>query len=347
MNDESLIFFKMVRDFLTLYLPNQKGASKHTIKSYKNTLNQFLDYAVKTLKIKLNDFKFSSTTIQLVEKFLSDGETNLGWSISTRNQKLAAIKSFYKYSSNHDYSLIAYYKELQSIPVKREVKNIDIDYFSEEELKILLEQPDILKRKEFRNFMIMILMYDTGGRIQEILDLTLGDIKLDNPSPYVIIHGKGKKTRLVPIMENTIDHLKSYIKIFHRSNTNSDEVLFYTVHNGLHTKMSQDNVQKILDKYVKKALDIHSDFPEHIYCHMFRHSRAMHLYRNGMPLPLVSEWLGHSQINTTRMYYANANIEMKRTAINKATSELNPLLTSEADYDFNDEVLIKKLYGLQ
>ena len=90
-----------------------------------------------------------------------------------------------------------------------------------------------------------------------------------------------------------------------------------------------------------------SSFPKHIYCHMFRHSRAMHLYRNGMPLPLVSEWLGHAQINTTREFYANADTEMKRKAIKAASSVIEIIDNNTYDYDFDDEELLKKLYSLK
>ena len=111
--------------------------------------------------------------------------------------------------------------------------------------------------------------------------------------------------------------------------------------------MSQDNVQKFIDGYCQKAKEKGLEIRSHIYCHMFRHSRATHLYRNGMALPLVSEWLGHVNINTTRDYYANADIEMKRKAINEATSLINPIRSKEYGFDYdNDEELLKKLYGL-
>lgn len=101
-------------------------------------------------------------------------------------------------------------------------------------------------------------------------------------------------------MEKTVEHLKKYIKQFHSDLIDDDTPLFYTKHDGMKTKMSQDNVQKFIDKYSTMAKSEGLIVPKHIYCHMFRHLRAMHLYRNGMALSLVSEWLGHAQINTTR-----------------------------------------------
>lgn len=105
-------------------------------------------------------------------------------------------------------------------------------------------------------------------------------------------------------------------------------------------------IEKFVKRYGKLAREKNPDVPEHLYPHMWRHSRSMHLYRNGMPLPLVSEWLGHSSIETTIQYYANADISMKREAIEKATSELNPLFKDNPDINWeDDEELLKKLYG--
>lgn len=157
----------------------------------------------------------------------------------------------------------------------------------------------------------MILMYDTGARTQELLDLRLSDLRTNSNCPYIIITGKGTKTRHVPIMEKTNQHLKAYINKFHLIE-NLSEHLFYIDRKGTRTQMSIDNVEKFIDRYGKMANKISPDVPEHIYPHMWGHSRAMHLYRNGMPLPLVAEWLGHANMDTTRRFYANADTTMKR-----------------------------------
>ena len=347
MKKESIIFFRLIRDYLDVFLANQKGASEHTVKSYKHTLNQLLDYLAKLFSIKLSELSFANISVKSIEGFLDNGEKILGWSANTRNQKLAAVKSFLNYSANHDTALTAYYLEIGTIPLKHVQKGPNIDFFSEEELGILLNQPDQTDKKDIRNMTMMVLMYDTGCRIQELLDLRIKDINLDDKCPCVTVTGKGKKTRIVPLMKKTAEHLKNYISIYHPDNQNDDELLFYTIHNGEKTPMSQDNVQKFIDKYCQMAIDKGYKIRSHIYCHMFRHSRAMHLYRNGMALPLVSEWLGHAQINTTREFYANADVEMKRKAINEATSKINPVKCKDYGFDYdNDDELLRRLYGL-
>lgn len=111
--------------------------------------------------------------------------------------------------------------------------------------------------------------------------------------------------------------------------------------------MSPDNTEKLVKKYGKQAREKNREVPERLYPHMFRHSRSMHLYRNGMPLPLLAEWLGHSQMETTITYYANADTRMKKDAIKKATTALNPLFQNNPDINWeNDDEMIKKLYGL-
>ena len=237
--------------------------------------------------------------------------------------------------------------DVKVIPKKKDTRVREIEFFSESALKAILEQPDRNKKNGQRDLFFMILMYDTGARAQEILDLRLCNIRMDGKNPYVVITGKGAKTRNVPIMEKTCKHLKSYLHRFHIE-ANPEEYLFYIERKGIRSQMSIDNVEKFVARYGKKAQETSTDVPEHLYPHMWRHSRAMHLYRNGMPLPLVSEWLGHAKMDTTRRFYANADTTMKKEAIEKATSDFNPLFSNEYDIDWeDDEDLLKKLYGLK
>ena len=174
----------------------------------------------------------------------------------------------------------------------------------------------------------MILMYDTGARNQELLDLMVSDIRGDGKSPYVIITGKGGKTRLVPIMEKTVEHFKKYIAVFHPGPA-SDSHLFYTVRQGERFAMSPDSTEKFIKKYGIAAHGVNREVPESLNPHMFRHSRSLHLYRSGMPMVLLAEWLGHAQVSTTLVYYANADTEMKKNAIEKATSKVPPFVKTE------------------
>ena len=192
----------------------------------------------------------------------------------------------------------------------------------------------------------MILLYDTGARNQELLDLRLCDIHFDGKTPHVVITGKGGKTRLVPVMPKTVEYFVKYAAVFHPESASSDH-LFYTERNGSRFAMSPDTTERFIRNYGITAHGVNPEVPKSLHPHMFRHSRSMHLYRSGMPMVLLAEWLGHVQISTT-LVYANADTEMKKQAIQKATSKLNPLVSGETvclDWK-NDDGIIRKLYGL-
>lgn len=200
MSKHSNLFYSLIRDFLTVYLPKQKAASQHTIKSYKEALNLLIDYTKEKMSVPMMKIDFETLTRNHLENFLDWLETTRECSISTRNQRLAALKSFYTYAANRDITVVSYVGEIDKIPAKQIEKIHDIKYFSEEVLKLILQQPDTSNKREMRNLFFMILLYDTGARKQEILDLRLNNVHITSREPYVILTGKGQKTRLVPLM---------------------------------------------------------------------------------------------------------------------------------------------------
>jgi len=156
--------------------------------------------------------------------------------------------------------------------------------------------------------------------------------------------GKGGKRRVVPIMSKTVQHYLKYRKLFLNDN-DQGQLIFYTVCHGLRMQMSDDNVARFLKQYAKSAMAICDEVPDSVHPHMFRHGRAMSLYRNGMPLALLSEFLGHENPETT-LVYAYADTEMKRLAIEKATDSTNPIHAEVDALWINNDEMIKKLYGL-
>ena len=346
MNEKSIHFFKLVRSFLTVYLPDQRAVSSNTIKSYREAINMLLNYICDNYSIALGKLSFKNITREAVEAFLDHLEKDRHCSVSTRNHRLACIRSFVKYAGAKDVSVQAVAIDLCSIPLKREAKSDITSFFSESALKTILEQPDIRKKIGLRNLFFMILLYDTGARNQEMLDLRLSNVHFEGKAPYIVITGKGRKTCLVSVMQKTVGHFRKYAAIFHSDHV-PDDYLFYIVRHGQRSPMSPDCSEKFIKKYGIAAHAVNSEAPDDLHAHQFRHSRSMHLYRNGMPLVLLAEWLGHAQISTT-LIYANADMEMKREAIERATSKLNPLLTGEAVYLEweGDEDLIRRLYGL-
>jgi site-specific recombinase XerD len=346
MNEKSTRFFKLVRDFLTVYLPDQKAVSANTVKSYRECLNQLLSYICDRNGTVLGKLSFEHLSRETVERYLEHLEKERHCSVSTRNHRLACIRSFVKYAGTRDVAFQAYVNDFGCIPIKKAANTAVIKFFSESALKVILEQPDTKKKKELRNLFFMILMYDTGARNQEILDLKLSDIHFEGRSPYIVITGKGGKTRLVPVMSKTVDHFRKYAAIFHPVIA-SDNHLFYTERKGNRFAMSPDNTERFIKNYGIAAHNVNPEVPKSLHPHTFPHSRSMHLYRSGMPMVLLAEWLGHAQLSST-LIYANADTEMKKAAIEKATSKLNPLVSGEDAYLEweDDETLIRELYGL-
>lgn len=348
MNKESKLFFKMTQNFLVSYLPGQKGSSDHTVRAYKTSLNQFLDYICKTRSIKLQDFHFGFIKREMVEEFLQYLENEKHYSVSTRNLRLASIKSFCKFAAQRDITIMSSYQDVSLVPIKKEPDH-EIEVFSEDALQAMLDAPDITRKNGRRDRVFMIFLYDTAARLQEVLDLRLSDLTLDPKNvtgkSSVTIMGKGRKYRKVPLMTKTVEHLQNYIGHFHKSG--NDAPLFYIMRKGQKEPLSQDAVQKFIHKYAILAKENCSEVPDKPYPHMFRHTRATDLYRGGMPISLVSEWLGHEDIKTTMKYYASANTEMKAKAVEKATSSLNPIIQAKVQHDLEyDDETIRKLYGL-
>lgn len=337
--------FILIRDYLTEYLPNQRFCSINTVNSYRTTLNLLLDFVCMSMEINLPQVTFECINVDVLTRFLDWLEEERNCSPTTRNQRLACIRSFYKYAGTKDITLTAYQQELMKVPLKKTPKVMTVKSLTEDSLALLLQQPDINKPKGFRNLFYMVLMYDTGCRNQELLDMKLSDVHAEDRTPFVVVTGKGNKTRIVPIMQKTVLYFEKYKTLFHEGSP-SDSYLFYTMSNGSRKQMSPDNVARFMKQYGEQAFGTERPKCIKLHPHMLRHTRAMHLYRGGMPLPLISEWLGHAQLETT-MIYAYADTEMKREAIQKATSPKNPLKTSFTSYAPIDKDLIRSLYGLK
>ena len=337
--------FRLIHDYLTVYLPCQRCCSLHTVKSYRETINQLFDFIIHKKGIQLEDITFKTMNNSLIVDYLDWLEKERHCSISTRNQRLTGLRSFFKYASRSDLSVAICLTDLEKISLKQ-TGSKPVEYMSEEAVKAVLAQPNPHTKMGVRDLFLMILLYDTGARNREILDLKVVDFHADSKMPCVYLTGKRNKKRIVPVMAKTVVHFRHYTTIYHPSGE-LDRYLFYTIRNGMIQQMSDDNVARFIKKYGISARAACPEVPENLHPHLFRHSRSIHLYRAGMPLALLSEWLGHAQLETT-MTYAYADTEMKREAIQKATGSQNPLTSSDhvPCWKGNDE-LIRKLYGLK
>lgn len=310
MNRDAEAFFSCIRRFLEIYLPLQKGASPHTVRSYRIALRQLVDYMVDDAGIRADRIAFSAVTKEVVSGYLDSVERS-GCSAATRNQRLAAIRSFLAYASAEDIAVVAVLAQIQRIPKKKEPR-APVEYLGEEDLGILFAQPDPATEKGLRDLTMLVTLYDTAARIHELLGIRLQDIHL-GAHPYVVLRGKGDKTRSVPLMSRTVDLIVRYMREFHPDRAATDS-LFYTIIGGRRKEMSYENAAKMVAGYGRMARAESNSFPERLHAHTLRHTRAMHLYQDGVPLSYVKDVLGHSNINTTSIY-ASADLEMLRSAM--------------------------------
>ncbi|OGV50227.1 MAG: hypothetical protein A2017_00220 [Lentisphaerae bacterium GWF2_44_16] len=337
-------FLKHLRNYFTVYLPKQRNSSPHTILSSKQAWNVFLRFLSDTKGMPLNKLGFHNIDHKTITEFLNAMESEKSWSVSTRNQRLSCIRSFYHYASICEPSLVIYLNDLNGIPLKNDIDTSKvIEFMSPEAMRCLLAQPDTSKKIGIRDQFFMILMYDTAARDCEMLGMKLCDFNEKDKTVYLI--GKGSKPRMVPITDNTIQHYQRYVKLYHE-NSFGEEPMFYTIHRHEKTPMSDDNVARFIKQHSMEAGKNCKDIPERVHPHMFRRSRAMHLYRSGMPLALLAEWLGHENPETT-LIYAYADTEMKRAAIEKASAGAATLPKTETGIWEGNENLIRKLCGLE
>ena len=337
-------FFKSMHDYLKVYMPNQRKLSENTIKSYKGALNQFLDYLTDVKNIPMVKITLDDLNRENVTSYLDWLQDTRHCSATTRNQRLMALRSFAKYCSITGIENIYLRMEVNKVPFQNVPGKI-VDFLSEDAMQTLLSIPDMKSHFGLRNGFFMLLMYDTAARCQEMLDLQLKDFVIDTKSSYVYLHGKGEKVRAVPLMDKTVEHLKRYLHFYHPEETrHPDDNLFYTVIKGKRDAMSPDTVAYFLHQYSVKAHKENPNCPAHVHPHQFRHTRAIHLYRSGVPLSVLSEYLGHEHESTTRIY-AYASPEMKAEAIAKAT---DPTTTPEVDKAIwsGEKKMIRKLYCL-
>jgi site-specific recombinase XerD len=313
-------FSKSLTDFLTCYLPGERGASKNTIASYKDTFILFLTFLKESKGISAERLTLGQITKEIVVEFLGWLEEERHCCAATRNVRLAALHSFFKYLQYQNPENLMEWQRILSIPVKRTEKPA-INYLSVEGIRLLLECPDQSTRNGRRDLTLLSLMYDSGARVQEIIDLTPSMVRLDLPCTVKLI-GKGNKARIVPLLEQQVRFLKIYMA--ERKLLEPCANMYPLFSNSRREKLTRAGVNYILAKYAKQArVKEPSLIPEKLSCHCVRHSKAMHLLQSGVNLVYIRDILGHSSVQVTEIY-ARADSRQKREAIEKAYSDVSP-----------------------
>ena len=204
-----------------------------------------------------------------------------------------------------------------------------LEYLTPDQLETIFAAPDTKSRNGRRNQYFMIHAYETGGRIDELVSMTLGDIIRNGTGVQIRLHGKGNKTRYNPMPTEAIPHLDAYLAEFHHDGKNED-YLFYTIHDGRHTKMAPRTVNAFLSSYAKQLHETDPNFPENLHCHVFRHSIGMAMYKAGIPISYIKDFLGHSSLDSTAIY-AHADSDAMAEALRSVDQEALPVKDDEGN----------------
>ena len=303
-----------VTSFLTHYLASQRNLSANTIKAYRDVFTLLLRFCRDGHGIAPEKLRLEQIDVSLVEAFLDYLERERKSSPSTRNHRLATLHAFFRYVQAEEPSHMLQCQKILAIPLRRHARRT-VGYVSKEELAEILAQPDLKASQGRRDAVLLSVLYDTGARVQELIDLSVGDVRLVSPAQLRLL-GKGRKMRAVPLMDNTVQLLRDHLQENHLNRSEQfDKPLFQ---NARHQRLSRSGVRYILQKYLVRARRKLPTLNRAVSPHTLRHAKGMHLLQSGISIDMIRDFLGHVDAKTTQIY-ATANLEMKRNALEKIT----------------------------
>ena len=335
-------FYAFARGYLHTYLPTVQRRSPKTIEAYRISLECFLAYLAETEGIERAHVTFEHLERDHLKGWLTWMIDQRHYAPATVALRLSTMRAFLAYCSAEDITLVALSQAANALRAPASPRK-PIEYLTAPETQAVLAAFSGRTPKSRRNRMLLILLYDTAARVGEITTLTLGDLCLTTPG-HVRLTGKRDKTRVVPLTEKTIEHLRVYLAEFHPDTPTLPVTrpVFYSPHHGTPTRLSTDTVAAVLTRAASTARRTCPSVPENIHCHMLCKTKAMDLYQQGVPLPIIMRLLGHDNMSTTAAFYAFATLDMMRQAVNAAT----PAISSPAAPPISDDKL-QALYSLR
>jgi len=306
----------LLHSFFHVWLVEQRNSSHRTVQSYRDAWRLFLRFTAKQRKRQVADLQLEDLTEAHVLSFLNHIERERHSTTITRNCRLAALRSFFSFVAEHEPLAAKQCAEVLHIPFKRATHRAMV-YLDSAEVASILSQPERSSPEGQRDHALLSLLYNTGSRIQEALNLRPQDMYLKSPA-HVRLMGKGQKERISPIWPETAELLTSLIE---RNNVKPDERLFV---NRYGMPLSASGFRFRLRQYVRSATVKQPTLSQkRITPHVFRHTTAVHLVAAGVDVTVIRSWLGHAHLDTTN-HYAQANLETKR----KALEQVDPSLRS-------------------
>lgn len=309
-------FPTLLHAFFYEWMVQQRNASVHTVRSYRDTWRLYLRFVARRRKRTVAQLTLADLTATEVKAFLQHTETERGDTIGTRNCRLSALRSFFSFVADREPTAIAQCAEILCIPTKKAPIHAPC-YLEPEEVKAILAQPDRSTLDGQRDHVLLSFLYNTGARIQEALDVCPQAIRFEPPA-CVRLYGKGKKERLAPLWPETVSLLRALLRRRPRAD---DEPIFV---NRYGAPLGASGVRFKLAEYVAAAATtIPNSASKRVTPHSFRHATAVHLVAAGVDITVIRSWLGHVSLDTTN-HYAQANLETKRKALERLENLSGP-----------------------
>ena len=331
----------LLKDFFETYLLKERGVSNHTIRSYSATFQSLYAFFKDNKGIRANKLFVKDLSRRSINDYLNWLEMEKGNKVSTRNSRLASVKAFCHYAQYKDFKNLARWQDILSIKSKK----ADMPYMSfltQEGMKTLLSEVPTDTIQGRRHLAILAFLYDTGARANELISFSAHNLNLTKPY-HVILSGKGRKKRIVPIHEKLVLILKAYMKDANiELNNISKQPLFV---NAYGRKLTSAGLTHIIMMYADKVREnFPALMPKRLSPHSFRHSKATHLLQAGMNIIYVRDFLGHSSVKTTETY-VRMDSEQKRKALEAAAADIVPQSQTIEVWN-DDEKLLNWLKGL-
>ena len=300
-----------LRGFLADHLPRVRGASPHTVRSYRDSLALLLRFLSTRLGRPVVTLDVGDVTPEDLLAFLDHLEADRGNSVTTRNARLAAVHAFARYVAARDPEHVERCQRLIAVPFKR-ASSRAVDYFESDELQAILDAPSRSTAYGRRDHALLLALFNTGARVQEIIDLRPCDLQLVRPF-QVRLFGKGRKERRCPLWPETVEALR--VLIADEPGKPETEPLF---RNRRGRPLTRFGVRYLLSKYARLAQDAAPTLRDkRVHPHVMRHTTAVHLLQAGVDIVTISHWLGHANVETTNRY-TKVDLEKKRDALAKA-----------------------------
>lgn len=304
----------LLTGFFLRYLVAERNVSPHTIAAYRDALKLLLQFAAARCRRPIEQLTIDDFTTSMVLDFLNHLEVSRHNTPRTRNARLAALQTFFRYIVTHEPALASWCDPILALPSKKAVHPV-LGYLSEQELGHVLGQVDRANPNGERDYVFLAVLYDTGTRIQELLDLAPQDFHLDPPA-FVRVRGKGRRERLCPLLPQTARLVRRFLTTQRRPLDDQQPLL----QNRRGLRFSRHGGRYLLRKYVDRAArSMPSLARPGISPHTVRHTKAMHLLQSGVPLISVKDFLGHVDVKSTEVY-VQSDLEMKRAALATASS---------------------------